>query len=357
MMQRRDALTEEPAIEASGARTPTPYLSLRWKLMIGFALAFTIVFGAACYWFYSFSNRSALDRVHQDLLATLQGAAAGVDVEAVANLVEAHRDMVEANATSANAAGESVAGGAELEALLDWLDVVHDIEPRAWPYIYVPGGRPGEIVFLADLFVRHDLERAAEFGEVYTPATEHTAQGFDRTVLQLEPYSDAWGHWVSGFGPLFGADGEFVAAVGVDFGADHIEDVRAALERRIATAFAVGSVVLALCVFLLAQAFNRPIARLTAAAESIGDGDYQAALALRRRGLRDEISVLTDVFSVMAGKVAQREQTLRREVEHLRIEIDFNRREEQVSEIVETEFFRLLQEKAGTLRKRGSQGT
>jgi hypothetical protein len=67
---------------------------------------------------------------------------------------------------------------------------------------------------------------------------------------------------------------------------------------------------------------------------------------------RDEIVTLADVFAIMAGKVYQREQTLRKQVEALKIEIDEAKRTRQVSEIAETDFFRDLQAKARGMRKR-----
>jgi hypothetical protein len=54
----------------------------------------------------------------------------------------------------------------------------------------------------------------------------------------------------------------------------------------------------------------------------------------------------------MVGKVYRREQTLRRQVEELRIEIDEVKRKKQVSEIVGTDFFQDLQAKARSMRRR-----
>lgn len=48
-----------------------------------------------------------------------------------------------------------------------------------------------------------------------------------------------------------------------------------------------------------------------------------------------------------------REQSLRQEIQQLRIEIDESKRQQQVSEIVETDFFQDLQAKARSIRRRG----
>jgi methyl-accepting chemotaxis protein len=109
-----------------------------------------------------------------------------------------------------------------------------------------------------------------------------------------------------------------------------------------------------LLVFLVSRTLTRPIQGLTDAAERLGEGDYEQDLF--KTGIagrfEDEIDKLARVFGIMADKVYQREQTLRRQVEALKIEIDETKRQKQVSEIAETDFFRELQAKARKMRSR-----
>jgi GAF domain-containing protein len=58
-----------------------------------------------------------------------------------------------------------------------------------------------------------------------------------------------------------------------------------------------------------------------------------------------------------AQRVREREQRLKNEIQQLRIEIDEVKRQQQVSEIVETDYFQALREKARRLRKRGKGET
>ncbi len=62
-------------------------------------------------------------------------------------------------------------------------------------------------------------------------------------------------------------------------------------------------------------------------------------------------------LAVAALEAYIREQALRQEIQQLklRIEIDTEKREQQVVEIVETDFFRDLQSKAKEMRKRGQR--
>ena len=104
---------------------------------------------------------------------------------------------------------------------------------------------------------------------------------------------------------------------------------------------------------VLPNSLARPITRLTHIARQIGDGHYDQDLAgLTKARLRDEIGILAEVFDMMVGKVEHREQSLRQEVQRLQIEIDESKRQNQVNEIVETEFFQELVTRAQEMRDR-----
>jgi GAF domain-containing protein len=93
--------------------------------------------------------------------------------------------------------------------------------------------------------------------------------------------------------------------------------------------------------------------RLIEAAQSMETGKMskeQAAEFEQALG-RDEISRLGQAFGRMAQQVLQREESLRRRVEQLSIEIDEVKRARQVAEITETEYFQQLKAKVKKLRK------
>ncbi len=109
---------------------------------------------------------------------------------------------------------------------------------------------------------------------------------------------------------------------------------------------------------MVAQSISRPLLRLARAAGLMETGSLTQELAgdLRLVAGNDEIAQLSKVFGRMAQEVILRELALRRQVEELRIEIDETKRQAQVSEIVESDFFQNLQERARTLRQRKRQG-
>jgi hypothetical protein len=93
---------------------------------------------------------------------------------------------------------------------------------------------------------------------------------------------------------------------------------------------------------------------LTTVARDLEQGkwDEERLTALRRRRFIDEITVLANVFAAMGHEVVRREQQLRTQITELHIQIDSRRRQQQVDEITETDYFRNLRTTATRLRTR-----
>ncbi|MFQ3584639.1 MAG: DUF3365 domain-containing protein [Cyanobacteriota bacterium] len=66
----------------------------------------------------------------------------------------------------------------------------------------------------------------------------------------------------------------------------------------------------------------------------------------------DELGQLSRIFQTMINKIIEREQKLRQQIRQLTIEIDQSRKAKEVSEIVESDFFKNLQRKAKSIRQR-----
>jgi HAMP domain-containing protein len=357
------------------------YLSLRWKLLAGFTLIFSVVFTGAFFWFLNFATDQALNRVKADLLDTLKGAAAGVDGDELLALSREGQPnapgaawLAAANADDAHAAsltdqaqkafGQPTQAGFSDDPRyfrqLEWLQKVHNIDPRAWPYTYVRGTNPNEVIFITDLWVRYNPSKAAPFDWPYVSKTGASYRGLEGLSQKdnLNPYQDQFGTWISAYMPVKNALGENVGAIGVDFEANYVDEVRQNTQKNLLAAFVIAYVILFVLVYLASSALTGPIIRLTRATELIAEGNYDQDLSQLDQGLlsrvnpRDEIGTLADVFNIMVGKVHQREQTLIKQVEELRIEIDDSKRKTQVSEIVDSEFFQELQAKSRAMRQR-----
>lgn len=159
--------------------------------------------------------------------------------------------------------------------------------------------------------------------------------------------------WVSGYGPITNSDGEIVGGLGMDYRYAFVEQVQEQVRNASILAFGLSYVVLSVLVFLIFGYFTRPVITLTRAAERIAEGDYNVQLSNLSIGrYPDEISTMASVFSFMIGKVEERETKLKEEVAELKIMIDERKLDQQVSEIVDTDFFSDLQSKAKTMRRR-----
>jgi HAMP domain-containing protein len=105
---------------------------------------------------------------------------------------------------------------------------------------------------------------------------------------------------------------------------------------------------------LLARNLTHPLRELTAAAQSLEEGQLseERIAALRVTPGHDEVARLSRVFASMATEVQARARRLGEEVERLRIQIDEVKRRKRVSEITETDYFRDLKAKAKEMRRR-----
>ncbi len=327
------------------------FISLRIKLLVGFTLLFSAVFGLIFYWIYRFTDTLTLTHIRDQLVNTIQGAAPGVD-----------GDMLMALAAEGqpNAAGFS--DDPRYAALLDWLQQVQRFEPAAWPYLYIKGSRPDEIIFVVDLWARYNPEKAAPF--MYADTAEDLYLGLEGLYVvtdssgKLALTSDQWGEWVTACMPVQNAAGEPVGAIGIDFEASYVRQVRRAVSQRVTLAFLITYAVLFGVVYFATQTVARPVEALSQVARRVGAGDYTQRF-IRSLASRyvDEFDVLAETFNEMIAQVDQREQSLRREVAELRIEINEVKRQKNVEEVVDTEFFRELQAKAQHLRQRSESSS
>jgi nitrogen fixation/metabolism regulation signal transduction histidine kinase len=342
--------------------TPTTkiaFLGLRLKLLLTFSALFTLVFAATYYWFFQYSTSNALKKIQDDQIATITGAAEQIDAEALLGLY--HDGQPNADGFSDDPRY------AENMAVLER---IHQIEPRAYSGTYVLDAN-GSLVFLTDLWANYDVDRAATFLYVCEPVAcaegdADTAKAIEQATTAIREgkvelkegiVEDQWGRWSSAWAPIRDSSGNVVAGMFLDFEAAYVDEVQRQVETQIAIAAVISYLIVFVMVYIVSSQLTRPVVELTKAAERIGEGDYNQDLThLTQVGTRDEISTMADVFQIMVGKVYQREQTLIRQVQELKIEIDETKRKTQVSEIVDSEFFQELQEKSRAMRRRRASG-
>ncbi len=94
--------------------------------------------------------------------------------------------------------------------------------------------------------------------------------------------------------------------------------------------------------------------RLIHAAQQVGEGRLTAEQITELEGSPgwDEISQLSRVFAQMARQVIEREEALHQKVRELEIVIDEVKRDKQIAEITENEYFQRIQRKVMELRSK-----
>ncbi|MBN1658964.1 MAG: cyclic nucleotide-binding domain-containing protein [Anaerolineae bacterium] len=84
----------------------------------------------------------------------------------------------------------------------------------------------------------------------------------------------------------------------------------------------------------------------------VAAGDYEGVAAPEGRYRDKTMAALAAEFARMATQVRQREDDLRKEIAELKIEIDQVKRQRQVEEITDSDFFRDIKTRAREMRRR-----
>ncbi len=107
--------------------------------------------------------------------------------------------------------------------------------------------------------------------------------------------------------------------------------------------------------YLLAGWIIRPVFTITGVAANIEEQKWELDPLTIVSNRTDELGQLARVFQKMAQELRAREQALRQQVRELSIQIDQSKREQQVKDIVDNDFFIDLQKRAADIRKRSNR--
>jgi hypothetical protein len=119
----------------------------------------------------------------------------------------------------------------------------------------------------------------------------------------------------------------------------------------------IGALVSVPVVMILARGIVSPIHLVTEAAQKVEleDSDLSVLDPLLARKANDEMYTLASVFKRMAFQVYRREASLKETISQLRIEINEARKSKEVAEVVESDYFKSIQQQSREIRgkKRG----
>ncbi len=86
--------------------------------------------------------------------------------------------------------------------------------------------------------------------------------------------------------------------------------------------------------------------------KQVAQGEYEGTLRSEAQYRDRTIATLAAEFARMASQVREREDALRQEIAKLRIEIDETKRQRQVEEITESDYFKDIEARARDLRRK-----
>ena len=348
---------------------PSRFISVQWLLLISITLLLTVILAGIFYWYYQFSTQQILQGITRDLTHSVQVAALNVNGDDLVTLSREGKPNAAGIAWQKAKNDEAAQNIARQQfgtpdngfsddlhylALLNWLDTVHKIEPRAWPYLWVNDEAAQQIIYIVDLGARYNPEKSTLFLERDKDGGLTTQLSlFTNDAGELASYTDKWGEWYSVWMPINDSKGQLIGGAGIDFQAGDVQAVQRTIRNTLLIAFLLSYFAMTLSIFLISRVITSPIAALTQAANAVGEGDYDHDFSKLYGGkyFHNEVGVLAHVFAVMVDKIQHRVTTLQQQVQELRIEIDQTKRQKHVDEIAGTEFFQELKIKASAMRR------
>ena len=349
-----------------------PFISIRWQMLISFGLLFLVMFTGGYFWFLQYATAQAEADIQRELEAIATRAAEGIDGDTHQALIEDFADYEVPNADENpdDPRLTQVYWGvddARYQELSDWLALVKESQgtvtyeqegkvqtsSRVFVYSYVPSDAAGEVLFVGSAGAVNDPPSGAKISQPYSPQSEQMLNGLDFVDSNVsEVITDEWGAWYSGFAPIENSEGELVGAVGVDMLDTTVAAIRRQVRDTLIPIFVAAGLTGLAIAAVISFSITRPILALTGAAELVAEGNYAIDDLDLNPVVEDETETLTTVFKQMVDKVRAREEKLKRQVDELRIMVDKGKQEEQVSEIVDSDFFRDLRAKATDMRSR-----
>lgn len=309
-------------------------LNIRTKLLLVFMSVFTVFLLGVFLWFQQFSTQQMMSELQQNLIVSADTAASMIDADQHTRLHEN---------------GESY--DVDYQEISEILELVRDSNPRlitAYTAVKSSNGDPNELIFVVE--AEEDV-----LGEPYTSTSPEMIQAFDGPIADASLRTDEYGTTLSGYAPIVDEVGNTVAIVGVDMNAEDVLAMQARLRNTSLLVFLVAFASMFIVVILVSGAITKPLMKITNAAHVLeNDQPYDPKQLESLTHGKDELGVLAHVFNEMAEKVYKRQEKLKQEVAQLRIEIDQAKREKQVSEIVDSEFFQDLKTKSKAMRKQHS---
>lgn len=234
---------------------------------------------------------------------------------------------------------------------------VEDFNPRTEIYTYYQTANSG-LAFGVDQWAVLQAEDSYLLGEKILEDEDYNylLRGLEGVTYydELKYFEEDDIYYFAVTSPLRNSQGIVIGGLTIYLDASVAVDRLQTLSDLLAIIFAVLFVVVTLLVLGITRNVTSELVALQSTSKRVAEGDY-SPITLRPHRFNDEVSTLGELFNTMLDKVRQREQTLKTKVEELTIQIDNKKRSQDVQQIVESEFFQDLKQKAAEVRKQRQQ--
>lgn len=236
---------------------------------------------------------------------------------------------------------------------------VNDYNPRAELYTYYAVDE-NTLANGLDQWATLYPEESFVFGETFTAEEEedfnYLLQGLQETTQypELKFDDEAQIYYYAVVTPIRNSKNEVVGGLAIYLDAGGVVASLQLLSKYLIAIFSVLFIVVAALVLGITRSVTSELTALQSTSKRVAEGDYNP-ISLKQHTVNDEVSTLGELFNTMLGKVREREESLKVQVEELQFQIDNDKRSKDVKEIVESEFFQDLKQRAAEVRKQRAQ--
>ena len=170
-------------------------------------------------------------------------------------------------------------------------------------FVYSLRNVDGKIYFVVD--AEENPEDVSHLGDEYTDAPPGLADlmtAMNQPFVNEEFYTDQWGTFLTGYAPIYKADGTVDAVLGIDIEATNVASYQSSILRSALLIFAGTALVMGIIGWFIGQRLASPILALIDGARRIEAGDLSYKVEV---STHDETSILADAFNTMGAQLRE----------------------------------------------------
>lgn len=171
-------------------------------------------------------------------------------------------------------------------------------------YVYILKRAPHSDRYYFVMDLGASSEEGLSYGEAYSSRIQ-IPPGISKPFVAAHIYSDEWGTWLTGYAPLYDADGNHLGLLGMDVRTKEIYSELETLLLYGLIAFVISLFVAVIFAYFLSKLVSSSLGVLCDTVKSIGKGDFSCRSQLKTR---DEFNDLSIAINQMAKGLEERER-------------------------------------------------